>query len=133
MINKITHEWEDDIGKTGIKILITCRHKNPIDDCLSYKWCLYLLIPRKNYLFDKNLDDLPWHCGITYDKKYTSYRKVGCDFLHCDDEKTWLTSPYYKDESVSVLPQDVFLTAIIIKSSIFELMGELIKNKDIKK
>jgi len=75
-----------------------------------YGWNVYLYIMSEHNLYDKDSflkDQLPWHCGCTYDSKVieqpfelkydfqrvTEYKKIGSDYSHLYDDAYETFSP----------------------------------------
>lgn len=90
------HEWMWK-GK-AFGIMVSCHRSGD-----GWTWCLYALIYDNHPLFkdpEAAVDQLSWHCGSTYDERFTQepargirydwqrkgeWLKVGCDYAHIYD------------------------------------------------
>lgn len=95
---KPRYEW---IWKgSQFSILVSC-HESFGDE---WAWCIYALIYDNHPLFmnvEAAVEQLPWHCGCTYDERFTQepargirydwqrkgeWLKIGADYSHLHDE-----------------------------------------------
>lgn len=95
----LSHEWNQKHKTFGVQIrAFTQGLQND-----EFGWCLYAIIYDNNPLFNNPeflIEKLYFHGGCTYDEKFTqiparglrydwmkerSYLKIGCDYLHYQD------------------------------------------------
>ena len=101
------HEWIQKTETFGV--IVSCFE--PVEG--SWTWTMYALIYDNHPLFtdvSAAVENLPWHCGCTYDKKFTiepargirydwqrksEYYKIGCDYAHLYDDLIQSMSPEF--------------------------------------
>lgn len=102
---KPRHEWIWKGQQFGI--IVSC-HTN---DNVEWTWCLYALIYDNHPLFEDAedaIENLPWHCGCTYEERLTQepargirydwqrkgeWLKIGADYAHLYDAYLKASSP----------------------------------------
>src|SRR5690606_3047971 len=65
------HEWIFKGRSFGI--VVSCHSLDRVD-IVEWTWCLYALIYDNHPLFkdpEAAVEQLPWHCGCTYEERFT--------------------------------------------------------------
>ena len=122
--------WEDfdnkiEYGKSeqwliqGKKCNVVIKHRTTHDEPQEHHWNLYAIIFQSSKYWAKACDnkndyDLDlgnelygrFHRGCTYYNKQLTYVKIGCDYMHIDDE--WFMQSSEMPEEVKQDAMDLF-------------------------